>query len=197
MSLAYYARNAATAERNRRRMRREGVTMNGYKLWTEEEKEIVRRLSPDYDAICKLIPSRKRRSIQHMASAMGVAGEKHLYTAAEISKLRRLYSTATWQEILEAFPFSDKERLKGVAKYHGFRRPRKKFKLTGDQPIDALLEKCAAANLSLVDLDKECRTKNYFRHCNWRSKPPNYTRIVKAIKLLEGQMRAEWPSDEF
>ncbi len=196
MSLAYYARNATTAERNRRRMRREGVTMNGHKLWTDEEKEIVRRLSPDYDAICKLIPSRKRRSIQHMASYMGVAGQHHLFTAAEISKLRRLYSTVSWEEILQAFPFSDKERLAGVAKYHGFRRPRKKYKPTGDQPIDALLEKCAEANMSLVDLDKECRTKNYFRHENWRSCPPNYTRIVKAIKLLEGQLKAEWLPEE-
>jgi hypothetical protein len=195
MSLAYYARNAATAERNRRRIQREGMTMNGHKLWTDEDKEIVRQLSPNYDEICKRIPSRDRRSIRHMASVLGVAQEKHIFTGAEISKLRRLYSKASWEEILEAFPFSNKERLKGVAKYHGFSRPRRKFKPTGNQPIDALLEKCAAANISLPELDKECRTKRYFQQQNWRTRPPNYTRIVRAIKLLDGDLKAEWPPE--
>ncbi len=192
MSLAYHARNAASAERARRRIQREGYNMKGDKLWSDSEKQIVLQLSPDYDEICKLIPQRKRRSIRQMASILGVAGEKHIFTAAEISKLRRLYSKAPWREILEAFPFSNRERLRCVAKYHGFTRPRKKFKPTGNQPIDALLEKCAAANMSLVDLDKECRTRNYFRHGNWRSSPPNYTRFVRAIELLDGQLRAEW-----
>ncbi len=196
MSLAYHSRNAATAERNRRRIRREGVTMNGHKIWTDEERELIRQLSPNYDELCKLMPSRKRISIRKLASALGVANEKHIFTSAEISKLRRLYPKASWEEILAAFPFSNKSRLKCVASYYGFRRPKKKYKPTGDQPIDALLEKCAAANMSLSDLDKECRTKNYFSHENWRSAPPNYTRIVKAIKLLEGNLKAEWTVEE-
>jgi len=196
MSLTYSARNAATAERNRRRMQREGVTMNGDKLWTDEEKEIVLRLSPDYDEISRLIPHRKRRSIRHIASTLGVARKKHVFTAAEISKLRRMFSTASWPELMEAFPFSTKDRLENVAHYYGFHRPKRKYKPTGNQPIDALLEKCAAANLTLADLDKECRTKNYFTKQNWRAARPNYSRFVKAIELFEGRLKAEWTAEE-
>lgn len=37
MLLSFHARGAATSERNRRRAQREGVTINGDKLWTDEE----------------------------------------------------------------------------------------------------------------------------------------------------------------
>lgn len=192
MFLAYYARNAASAERTRRRIKREGHNMNGDKLWTEEEEKIVLQLAPDYDAICKLIPDRNRRSIRQKASDLGVAKEKHIFTGAEIGKLRRMYPRATWEEMLKAFPFSTQSRLKCVASYYGFRRARKPYKETGNIPIDELLKKCQHANMTLVELDLECRTKRYFTQENWRYRRPNYNRIVKAIELLEGRLSVEW-----
>jgi hypothetical protein len=166
--------------------------MNGHKLYTDAEKEIIRRLSPDYDAICKLIPDRDRESIRSMASRLSVTRGKHVFTAAEISRLRRLYPRSPWEELLAAFPSLTRSQLKNAAKYHGFHRVRKPYKSTGNSPLDQLLERLQAANMHLSDLDKEFRTKGYFRNQNWRYQPPNYNRFVKAIELLEGKLTIKW-----
>lgn len=168
--------------------------MRGDKLWTDEARDLIRRHSPDYDLLCKLLPDRSRNSIRQQASAMGLAKEKHIFTAAQISKLRTMYKRATWDELLAEFPFSTKEKLRWVAKYHGFRRERRPYKPSGKKAVDQLLSKCIEANLNLGDLDVECRSKRYFRGQNWRYHRPNYNLIVKAIEYLEGRLEVGWPT---
>ncbi len=193
MSLAYYARNAASAERMRRRIQREGFTMTGQKLWTEEERAIITKIGPDFDAIRKKLPHRTRIAIANQCRKMGLKQKhQHVWTAAEISKLRRLYPRASRQEILDAFPHSIWANIKQVANYHKISRARRPFKPTGNPPVDEMLVKLFKANLSFADLDKECRTKRYFSRGKWRSQKLNYNRLMKAIELLEGELAVRW-----
>lgn len=192
MSLAYYARNAASAERARRRMRKEGCTMSGQKLWSEEECEIIREVGPDFDAIHQRLPHRSRIAIRFRCKQMGLTHRpQHVWTAGEISKLRKLYPAASIEEICDAFPHSTWVNISQVARYRGFRRARRPFKPTGNAPVDEMLAKLFQANLTFSDLDKECRTKRYFQKQKWRLKP-NYNRLVKAIELLDGELAVRW-----
>ncbi|MBB4297211.1 hypothetical protein GGI55_001738 [Rhizobium leguminosarum] len=193
MSLAYYARNAASAERARRRMRKEGFTMRGQKLWTEDEFQIIREIGPNFDSIRERLPHRTRVSIESQCRKMGfIQKPQHAWSAAEISKLRKLYPAAIIEEICQTFPHSTWVNIRQVAQYHGFRRARRPFKPTGNAPVDEMLAKLFEANLSFHDLDKECRTKRYFQKAKWRYAKPNYNRLVKAIELLDGELAVRW-----
>ena len=193
MSLAYYARNARTAERARRWMKREGFTMSGQKLWTEEEIAVIKSIGPDFDAIRKKLPHRTRIAIASQCRKIGLKQRsQHVWSAAEISKLRKLYPRASIKEINETFPHSTWINIRQVATYHGFRRARRPFKPTGNPPVDEMLVKLFEANLTFVDLDKECRTKTYFAHAAWRYQKLNYNRLMKAIELLDGELAVRW-----
>ncbi|MBB3355279.1 hypothetical protein FHT70_005240 [Rhizobium sp. BK049] len=196
MSLSHFARNAASAARVRNRIKKEGYTMNGDKLWTEDERKIIEDKWPNFDAIRKAIPGRSRIAIRAQCRNMGLREKpQHIWSASEISKLRKLYPAATIAEICATFPHSKWVNIQQVARYHGFRRKRKPFKPTGNPPIDGVLAKLFEANYSLSDLDQEFRTKDYFAHQNWRYRTPDYNRFVKAIELLEGKLVVEWPGD--
>lgn len=194
MSLAYHARNAILAERLRIAIQKSGM-VGGHSLWTDAEREIIRSLAPDYDSIAKLLPNRSRKSIRHQASRLGFARRMHLWTGAELAKLRKLYPTARKEVICAEFPHSPWGNIAQVANYHGFRRARKPYKPTGNESIDGLLVKCMEANLRYLDLDKICRSKSYFQRANWRYQKPNYNRIVKAIEYLEGKISVHWPTE--
>ena len=194
MSLAYYAQNARSAQRMRERIRRSGMVA-GKSLWTDAEREIIRTLAPDYNSIAKLLPDRTRKAVRQQASQLGSARKMHIWTGAELTKLRKLYPTAHREIICNEFPHSPWGNIKQVARYHGFRRARKAYKLTGNESIDGLLKKCFEANLRYLDLDKICRSKSYFQHANWRHQKPNYNRIVKAIEYQEGRISVSWPKE--
>ncbi|TGE89206.1 hypothetical protein C9418_12735 [Rhizobium sp. SEMIA 4032] len=194
MSLAYFAQNARSAERMRERIRRSGMVA-GKSLWTDAEREIIRTLAPDYNSIAKLLPNRTRKAIRQQASQLGSARNMHIWTGAELAKLRKLYPSAESAQICAVFPHSPWENIKKVARYHGFRRARKPYKPIGNPPIDGLLLKCVEANLRYEDLDKICRSKTYFKGSSWRYQKPNYNRFLKAIEYLEGRISVSWPKE--
>jgi hypothetical protein len=61
-------------------------------VWTAAEMRIVQRLYPDYEAMLKALPNRSYWAIRGFAQNYGIASKRHVWTTAEISKLRALYS---------------------------------------------------------------------------------------------------------
>lgn len=193
MSLAYCARNVASGERARRRMMREGVTMSGARLWTEAEWETVRKLAPDYDAIVKQLPHRTRIAVASQARKMGLQREIHIWSAADIFKLRRMYRSASADEICAAFPHSTWVNIRQVARYHGCRRDRRiGYKLTGIPALDEVRRRCFDIRWSMVDLDKAARTGTYFYRAGWIGKKINHRALGRAIEALDGVVQAQW-----
>ncbi|MEF3133028.1 hypothetical protein OS035_16340 [Rhizobium sp. 268] len=192
MSLSDHARNAASAVRARKRVRKEGFNMRGEKLWSEDEIEIVRHLAPDYDAICKLIPHRTRRAIRAQASVLGRAHKRHRWTGAEVALLRRLYPNASREKLCESFPGVSWRAICAVARYHGFRRARKPYVLTGVTPLDDIRAKCFEIHWTMADLDEAAGTKGYFARARWGRKTVNYKAIGRAIQSLDGVINIQW-----
>ncbi|MGO7375637.1 hypothetical protein [Rhizobium ruizarguesonis] len=126
MSLSYHARNAASAVRARKRIRKEGFNMRGDKLWSKDEIEIVRHLAPDYDAICKLIPDRTRKAIRVQASVLGKAHKRHCWTGAQAALLRKLYPDASRERLCESFP---------DVSWNASRDPLRIVRIQSDEPI--------------------------------------------------------------
>ena len=191
MSLAYFARNARSAERMRERIRRSGMVA-GHKVWTDAEREILKGLVPDYKAVRRRLRSRTAAAIQAQSCKLGLTKPMRYWTAAEISKLRRIYPTATKQELCEAFPFSTWQNIKAKAMYYKFRKRRVPFKLTGIPGLDEVRKRCYEIGWSMRDLDSAARTGSYFRRAGWIGKRINHRALGRAIEALDGAVMPEW-----
>lgn len=193
MSLAYFARNAASGERARRRMQRSGFTMSGQKLWTQTERQILLDHKGDYAAMKKLLPDRSIAAIASQCSKMNLRKTIHVWTAADISKLRRMYPKASEEEICAAFPHSTWVNIQQVARYRGMRRDRRvPYKITGIPALDEVRQRCFEIRWSMPDLDKAARTGNYFYRAGWIGKRVNHRALGRAIEALDGVVQARW-----
>lgn len=179
-------------ERLYRRMRRQGATMAGQDLWTEDELAVLRALAPDYDLIKLHLKNRSRRAIRHKCAVIGLCRPIHLWTGTEIVKLRRLYPSASKAEIIAAFPFSTWAQIKSAARRYGFRRDRPPFIRSGNLLMDMILDRCEAIGWSYADLDDECGTGQYFQNRCWRKYPVNSRAALKAIAVLGGVVSVKW-----
>lgn len=191
MSLAYFSRNADFAERTRERIRRAGYVA-GQRLWTDGEREKIKQLAPDYKALRKALRSRSYVAIRHQAGKLGLTKEIHIWTGAELSKLRKLYPTASPQDICAAFPHSTWQNIQQTARYHGFRRKRKGYKLTGIPGLDEVRRRCFEIGWTMPDLDKAARTGTYFSRAGWIGKRINHRALGRAIEALDGAVMPEW-----
>ena len=193
MQLQYHARNAETSRRSRARMMRDGVTPKGDKLWEEWEDQILRKHYPHYKRMERRLKHRTAVAIRSRCRTLGMKRAIHVWSSAEISKLRKLYPTAPMADISAAFPHSTMINIRQVAQYHGFRRKRMPYSETGFPALDAVRRRCFEARISMPELDKIARTKNYFQKMGWRGKPrPNYRYLGLAMEALNGVVAVNW-----
>ena len=193
MSLHYAVRGAATAQRMRRQMKRTGLTPRGHKLWTPEEDKIVCTLYPDYKALKKALKRRSYRSLTGRARSLGIAKKRHVWTGAELAKLRKVFPSAPREEIIALLPGIRWPQVYARARYAGLRRARQKLKKTGCPLLDRIRERAFDLNLSMVDLDAMARTKKYFQKAPWWSTGAvSRKALVRAVEALDGKLQVEW-----
>ncbi|WP_107675389.1 hypothetical protein [Agrobacterium sp. LAD9] len=192
MDLSFHNRTLTISMQVKERIRRTGYTPSGFKVWTAEEDEIVKSLYPLYAEMQLRFPERSLKALHGRCERLGIAKKLHWWTGAEISKLRRLYPTASRVKIREEFPSGTWRAIEAAAKRHGMRRARRKYKRTGHHLIDAILARIEEIGWTLRDLDEESKTGRYFRNGCWRRSKPNYGRLARAAKALDGRLVVEW-----
>lgn len=170
------------------------MTAKEDKLWTELERKTIEQIGSDFDAIQERLPHRTRVAIANQCRKMGLKQKpQHIWSAAEISRLKRMYLRASAAEICGAFPHSTWVNIQQVARYHGLRRGSSPYQSTGYAPLDAIREKCRRVGWSMSDLDRAAKTKNYFAKMGWRGKSINHMAIGRAIAALDGFVKVDWP----
>lgn len=191
MRLLYVARGAASAYRARERMARTGRTPSGHWLWTKEEDGIVRTLYPDYKALRRKLRRRTRYALKARAARLGVIRKNHVWLAAEVSRVRRMYPRATQEELMAALPNLSLSQIRSKASDIGVRR-RRKLVATGYPLIDAIRERAFEQNLSMVDLDAIARTKRFYQSGGWRGGNFNRKFVLRAVEALGGEVVVQW-----
>ena len=193
MSLDYLTRAVKMGQRSRRRMRKHGQNMKGDRLWSREEEAVLIAHQGEYELMSKLLPHRSRAAIASRCQLLGLRRKIHVWTAAELAKLRRLYPVASVQEIEEAFPHSSWTNICQVARYHGFcRAVRSTYKSTGHPALDDVRQRCLEIRWTMKDLDKAARTGCYFQRAGWIGKKINYRALGRAIEALDGVIECRW-----
>jgi hypothetical protein len=192
MDLAYLARNAASAERARLRILRSGFTIGGHKIWSEEEDLICRIFYPDYFAICQILYNRSKKAIQTRCQKLGLVRRRVSWGWPERQKLRKLYPHASKDEICVALPGIEWQKIQSAARYYGYRREKKPYKITGIPALDQLRSRCHAIRWTMRDADEEAGTKRYFQTRGYRTKYPNYWAISRGVRALGGHLEIRW-----
>jgi len=192
MNIAWLSRDAATAERNRRRMQMTGLTPNGYRLWDHFEQSELSGHYPDYNAALRIIVRRTRPAAHSKASRMGITRPRgRPWDYNEITRLRRMFPSANKAELLNAFPGRTWGAITSAAhKRHIYRQPRS-FVPSGDPLIDQILARAQQMKWSLRDLDAVCGRRGFFSERRWRSKGRART-LALAVRALGGHLRAKW-----
>jgi hypothetical protein len=193
MTLHYAIRGIAAAERARHFMRRTGLSPWGIPLWTEKEDKILKQLHPDYTAIKRKLKRRTRIAIRMRAAKWGLTKKIHYWTAADISKLRRIYPVCTKAEVMATFPHVTWEQISNCRQYHRIYKKRKPFKRTGFEILDEIRRRAFELNLTMPDLDEIARTGEYFQTARWFLKDrPNPKAVMRAIEALGGKIVVQW-----
>lgn len=193
MNLAYAIRGVASADRLRRQMRRTGKTPFGHWLWTQEEDAAVQELYPDYKTLEKALKRRSLCGIQRRASTIGVAKKRHMWTSAEVLKLRRLYPKAPKEEIMQEFPDLRWSQIRSCVSYNKMRKIRQPYTATGFEVLDVIRQRAFQSGINMADLDEIAGTKTYFQRAGWCGRlKANPKAVMRAIDALGGKIEIKW-----
>lgn len=192
MDLRQLSRDAAKGQHLRQVKKRQGRS-GPFKIWSEEEQSIVRRLYPDYRALSAALPNRSLAGIRYQALQLGITSYRHIWTASQHSRLRALYPQASREVIMKNLPGLSWQQIVSHAVRSGFRRKKVPFLPTGSPLLDEIRAKCRQLDYTMGDLDELARTKPYFRRSNWRkTKRPSSAAVSKAVAALGGTLMVEW-----
>lgn len=195
MDLRTLARNAASAERSRLRILRSGFTIGGHRVWTEQEDLICRIFYPDYFAICQVLDGRTRKAIQARCRTLRLVPPRISWGWAARQTLRRLYPEASRQELCAAFPGVDWLKIQSAARYYGYRRKKKPYKITGIVALDQFRSRCYAIKWTMRDADEEAGTRRYFQTRGYRSQYPDFKAISRGVRALGGRLEVRWDDE--
>lgn len=176
----------------RNRIRKAGRTPNGHALWTTRQREVLKRWYPDYKEMKKRLPKRSLAAIAGQCHLMGLSTPKPAWTAADRTKLRRLFTTVSKAELRAAFPDRTWTSLQVAGYQMGLRRWRKPYVKTSHTVVDSLREACRQSGNYMPDLDEFAGTRKYFTGRIQRRKKHNFRAIDRAARALGGKLKIEW-----
>ncbi len=159
--------------------------------WTEAEYNILRAAWPDREKLRRLLPHRSRKSILEAASRCGIRRALHIWTAAQDKKLRHLVRSGIPRSEIASLLGLGRMQVQNRLNYTGVTAGRQPYRPTGYPLVDAIRQRAFAMNMTLVDLDRVCRTGQAFQHAN-ASRPLAPRHALKAIKVLGGRLDVEW-----
>ncbi|MCJ8509259.1 hypothetical protein MUU53_15185 [Rhizobium lemnae] len=188
MRLRDHSSGAASAARMRAHILRSGYTLFGQRVWTDGENFICRLFYPDYFSLRQILYNRSFTVIKSHCHAIGLCRKRHHWGALDKVRLKKLYPTGTRAEICAAFPGVEWDNICAVARYYGYRRKKRPYKLTGVPALDAVRSRCYDVKINMRELDEDCRTKTYFQKRGCRPQYPNFRAINRAAIYLGGHL---------
>jgi len=199
-SLRWHARNARIAARARERIARTGLAPGGrHPIWNKKEDQILRAHFPDLKAAKRRLKRRTLGAIGARARFLNMhVGRYHQWTAAEVSRLRRIYPVSSKEQVLQAFPGLRWQQILGKLTHCHIRKKRRPPTVTGVPVIDAIRRRAFDLRISMRELDRIVCSPGYFvRHSSFRTSKSRMHRwsdayIYRAIEALGGDVLASW-----
>ncbi len=161
--------------------------------WTDAEDGLCHVHHPDYKALMNALKGRTYSACRARCQKLGLADKRYRWTALRRIKLRKIYPTASTEELQTAFPGLTYWQIANAATYYKIHKEKKPFKRTGFPEIDQIRDYCFINNMTMVELDRISGTKSYFSSAKWLTdRQINYRALGKAIKALGAEIVIEW-----
>lgn len=179
------------------------VIRTGGVPWTDAERCILRD-NRDKSArqLTQLLPRRSHSSIVAMREKTGWTYIRPLaWNDAEDRKLRRLAETLCATDIAKQMPGRTYDTVFRRAKALGIKlrsrtRPHAR---TGNPIIDAIRDRCLEDGMSIMALDRELGTGNYFASdcivAVKKGTPLRWDRVNKAVEYFGGELKIDWKDE--
>lgn len=181
------------SEKNRKLMMKTGRTPFGQRLWTPQHDKKVVDFYPDIKRIKIHLNFRTEAAIRARARFLGVTRRQHRWKMHDVSRLRKMYISAHWQDILEAFPDFTPSQIRGCIRTHEMKRDRKRYKTTKYECINDIRDQLIKLNMTMKDLDLIARTGDYFSKSQWHGKPHAKDEAIgRAVRALGGRLTIIW-----
>jgi hypothetical protein len=187
----YFGLNSS--DQIRAQMAHTGKSRFGDWLWTPEEERTVRQYYPDSKKLKGLLSRRSMIAIERRANHLRILkrGYYQMWTANEVSKLRRRYRDATREELISEFPRHTWKSIRCKAVKLGVRRRSWQPKKTGKPLLDEIRNRAADLHITLTDLDRICFAGRYFRESS-RGTNPSRNLLLRAVAALGGRVEIVW-----
>jgi hypothetical protein len=176
----------------RARMKRTGKTPFGHWMWTKEEDDLVRQLHPDIARLKKLLRRRTTIAIQRRAIDLRLVRPQHLWTANEVTKLRRRWRDTTKAELISEFPRHTWISIRCKGSKLGIRRRPWQPKPTGKPVLDEIRKRAAGLRITMRDLDRICFSREYFTKSSQGYQSGYRNLWLRAIAALGGRVEIVW-----
>jgi len=188
----YFGLNSS--DQIRAQMAHTGKSRFGDWIWTPQEEQAVHQFYPDFKRLKRLLRRRSMIAIQQRAIHLRILKRdrvKQMWTANEISKLRRRYRDATKEELISEFPRHTWKSIRCKAAKLGVRRRCWQPKKTGKPVLDEIRNRAADLHITLADLDRICFAGRYFRESS-RGTDPSRNLLLRAVAALGGRVEIVW-----
>jgi hypothetical protein len=194
MDIRFHAERTGRSERARARVLREGRTPRGHLLWTPMEDQIFRELYPDYRAIKRRLRRRSMPSLRARAGILKLTTGQSLWTAKEVSQLRRRWRDASRAELMSEFSRHSWISIQNKGRTFGIkRRPWMNPRPTGNSIVDKIRLRAIELKLSMRDLDEMFNGgREYFVKCSRGVGVPRSNLYLKTIEALGGHIEIVW-----
>jgi hypothetical protein len=186
----YFGLNVS--DHNRALMKRTGKTLFGHWLWTAKEDNLVRQYHPDFAKLKKLLRRRTMIAIKRRSIDLRLVRAQHLWTANEVTKLRRRWQDASREELIAEFPRHTWISIRCKGSKLGVHRRPWHPKATGKPLLDQIRNRAADLRISLQDLDRICLSREYFSKSSQGYESRRRNLWLQAIAALGGRVEIIW-----
>lgn len=191
MLTSYERAGFNAAQANRGRMARTGLTNAGQPLWTEGELADLRARWPDIATLLVRLPRRTETAIRQKAQRSGLTASRRVWIEPEVGRMRKPYIDG--EPVVEILPLlveKTRRQVYSKASQRRYRRPRRRPVLLGHPLKDSIRQRAFDMNISLAELDRECRAGG----CFGRKKALQWQAVSRALKMLAGTAVVRWPA---
>lgn len=159
--------------------------------WTLKEHEVVVSYWPDTKAIRTRLPHRSVRAIRAFAGRCNLTTGRHIWTAAEDSKLRRMAAAGSSRKDIAAEMGMSVKQVAGRMSYARIPVARKPPAPSKNPLVNAVRQRAFELNMSMIDLDRSLGDRKIFQQAAGKQKVGR-AHIERAVKALGGKFVIEW-----
>lgn len=166
-----------------------------FRRWQPEEIERLRALFPvsSYRQLCAAFPNRTFYGLKAKARELGLAKPRHIWTGADVVRLRRMWVLGvTDAELAAAFPGIPIRAVRAAAQIHCPLRGKADPVDSGIPVFNDIRAKAREMGYTMAMVDEVARSGNFFARAHWSFSVRGSNAIWRATQTLGGELYIEW-----